>query len=328
MSFRRCRWWPVCVLALTSLLALAGSACAQTQKVVSLEVRGNVNISREAIMAAVTRTRIGADFSQQQLDEDVRSIRRLGWFYQVNPIVETGADGVKIIIGVVEHPKVTAIQITGNTKFTEAELLKLMSTQVGSVFNEVTFQRDVEAIERHYRANEYRLARVTEEVDITPEGVVKIPIAEGWVEEIRVEGLKKTKQYVVMRELDTKPGEVFYGKQLQEDLQRLRNLDYFETMEPQIADGSEPGKVKLVINVKEKKTGTVSVGLGYSSRDRLVGFADVTEHNFRGRGQQVGLRWEAGQFTNRSGYEFSFTDPWALGKRTSLGLRLYDAATN
>ena len=148
------------------------------------------------------------------------------------------------------------------------------------------------------------------------------------IEAISVHGNKKTKTSIILREMETKPGDVLDARQLQKDLMRLRNLDYFEMLDFQPADASEPGKVVLDVNVREKKTGTVSVGLGYSSRERLVGFADITEHNFRGVGQQIGLRWEAGQFTNRSGYEFSFADPWMLGKRTSLGFQLYNRTTN
>ncbi|HEX3000183.1 MAG TPA: BamA/TamA family outer membrane protein, partial [Armatimonadota bacterium] len=161
-----------------------------------------------------------------------------------------------------------------------------------------------------------------------PEGTVKIPVAEGWIESIKVSGNAKTKANTLLRELDTRSGDVFCTKTLREDLQRLRNLDFFENINFQPAEGSEPGKVALVVDCKEKKTGTVSVGLGYSSRDRLVGFADISEHNFRGIGQQIDLRWEAGQFTNRTGYELSFTDPWMLGKRTSLGFSVYDRTTN
>jgi outer membrane protein insertion porin family len=325
---KRCRLASqVLPLALLLLPAFTLSVHAQAQKVVAIEVKGNSAISTDAVLAAL-RTAIGADFSQQQVDDDRKSLERLGFFHEVTTYVEPAPGGVKVVFGVVEHPKVTRIDITGTTKVPEAKLREVMMTQVGAVFSEATLEKDIATIHKLYRENGYALARVTEECGISPEGTLKIPIAEGWIEAIKVTGNKKTKTRIILREMETKPGDVFDARQLQKDLMRLRNLDYFEMLDFQPADASEPGKVVLGVNVKEKKTGTVSVGLGYSSRERLVGFADITEHNFRGVGQQIGVRWEAGQFTNRSGYEFSFTDPWMLGKRTSLGFQLYNRTTN
>lgn len=327
-SAKRCRRasWHFPLIAIL-LLVSAAQISAQAQKVVAIEVKGNNAISTEAILSAL-RTAIGADLSQQQVDEDRRSLERLGFFHEVTTYVEPAPGGVKVVFSVVENPKVTKIEITGNTKVPEAELRKVMLTQEGAVFSEATLEKDIAAIHKLYREQGYALARVTDECTLTPEGTLKIPIAEGWIEAINVRGNKKTKTRIILREMETKPGDVFDARQLQKDLMRLRNLDYFEMLDFQPADASEPGKVVLDVNVREKKTGTVSVGLGYSSRERLVGFADITEHNFRGVGQQIGLRWEAGQFTNRSGYEFSFTDPWMLGKRTSLGFQFYNRTTN
>jgi len=329
LARRRTLALPHLLLAVFLLSVPAATVLAQAQKVVAVEVKGNSHISAEAITAAVG-TKVGADFTQQQVDDDKRSIERLGFFHEVTAYVEPaqGGVGVKVIFAVVEHPQVTAITITGNTKIEEAKLREVMLTQVGGVFSEATLEKDIAAVQKLYREQGFALARITEECGISPEGVVKIPIAEGWIESIKVQGNKKTKTRIILRELETKPGDVFDAKRLQKDLQRLRNLDFFETLDFLPADASEPGKVALNINVKEKKTGTVSVGLGYSSRERLVGFADITEHNFRGVGQEIGARWEAGQFTNRSGYELSFNDPWMLGKRTSLGFQLYDRTTN
>lgn len=331
MIGRRCLLARGAVVAVGLLVLVCRSAVAAPEaKIVSIEVKGNVHISSEAVLSAATRTKIGAPISQQSLAEDERDILRLGFFHEVHALTEPVADGVKVIFAVVEHPKITEIKFSGNSKIPESELRKLLTLKPGDVFNERVFQNDASAIQKHYAQAGYTLARVTQDSQITPEGVLTFVIAEAWVEAIKVVGNQKTKTRVILREMDTKPGDVYNHPRFLEDLRRLYNLDFFEPggLVPEYEPGSEEGKVVLILNVKEKKTGTVAVGLGYSSRDRLVGFANITEHNFRGTGQQIGFNWEAGQFTNRSGYELSFMDPWMLGKRTSLGVQLYNRALN
>jgi outer membrane protein insertion porin family len=77
-------------------------------------------------------------------------------------------------------------------------------------------------------------------------------------------------------------------------------------------------------DVKEKRTGQISVGLGYSARQRLVGRAELSETNFRGRGQAVNLLYEVGGFTGRSSVELGFFEPWLDKRHTSLSVDLYD----
>lgn len=329
MKLARLRTPMACLFLLAAVLSGdAPSGRTDPQKVASVSVQGNNNISSEIILSVV-KTKAGTDLSEAQLALDERAIQRLGFFHEVHARQEpdpAGA-GVRVIFTVIEHPKVTSIEITGNTKIKTQKLLDQMLTRPGMVFNEDAFRKDIDKIEKLYRDQGYGMARVTEEASPTPEGVLKIPIDEGHIEKIEVLGLKKTKKYVVLREMDTKEGDVFSATVLQQDMLRLRNLDFFESLnfEP---TPTEPGKAVLVVNCKEKKTGTVSIGLGYSSRERLVGFAEIAEHNFRGVGQEIGVRWDAGQFTNRTGYELTFNDPWMLGKRTSFGVQLYDRTTN
>ncbi|HPT97049.1 MAG TPA: POTRA domain-containing protein [Armatimonadota bacterium] len=147
-SAKRCRRasWHFPLIAIL-LLVSAAQISAQAQKVVAIEVKGNNAISTEAILSAL-RTAIGADLSQQQVDEDRRSLERLGFFHEVTTYVEPAPGGVKVVFSVVENPKVTKIEITGNTKVPEAELRKVMLTQEGAVFSEATLEKDIAAIHK------------------------------------------------------------------------------------------------------------------------------------------------------------------------------------
>src|SRR5262249_60754103 len=87
---------------------------------------------------------------------------------------------------------------------------------------------------------------------------------------------------------------------------------------------TEPGKIAIVWEGKEKRTGQVSVGLGYSARERLVGRAELSETNFRGRGQSLNLQYEVGGFSGRSSVELGFFEPWLDNRHTSLAVNVYD----
>ena len=99
-SAKRCRLasWHFPLIALL-LLGSAARISAQAQKVVAIEVKGNSSISTEAILSAL-RTAIGADLSQQQVDEDRRSLERLGFFHEVTTYVEPAPGGVKVVFAV------------------------------------------------------------------------------------------------------------------------------------------------------------------------------------------------------------------------------------
>src|SRR5216117_2746716 len=97
--------------------------------------------------------------------------------------------------------------------------------------------------------------------------------------------------------------------------QRLTNLNYFETVEI-LPKQVEPDKVDLEVKVKEKPTGSFSIGGGYSTLDQFVAVADVTEGNLGGRGQVVRVRVQFGQL--RSLALISFHDHYIYDMLTSV----------
>jgi outer membrane protein insertion porin family len=164
-------------------------------------------------------------------------------------------------------------------------------------------------------------------VGIDPKtGVLRIPILEVRVQDIKVTGNVKTQTYVILREMRLKPGDVFNRNTLFADLRSIYDLDIFdrEAAEPyRLEPGSDIGQVIITIPVKERKTGEVSVGVGYSTQNQLLGQVRVSERNFQGKGQTVSFMWEQ-SVNNGSSLELGFFEPWLDDKHTSLNLSLYD----
>lgn len=314
------------LLVALCVLLPALPAFAQANRVLSVEVQGNQKISTDAILQVVA-TKPGEEFSREQLDRDVREIHQMGWFRaQPATRVEETPEGVKVTFIVQEWPVIQRIEIAGNKLISTDQIRAVMQTKEGNVLNTPLLSKDIDAIERLYADKGY-VGRVIGDavgVDFEKTGVLKIPIVEATVEKVNISGNRKTRTNVIRRELTVKPGTPYSLNALRKDYARLDRLGIFETIEEKTEAGSELGKVIVNWAVKERRTGQVSVGLGYSAREKLVGRAELSESNFRGRGEGLNLLWETGGFTGRNSFEFGYFLPWLDSKRTSLSVDLYD----
>src|SRR5205807_1909134 len=157
-------------------------------------------------------------------------------------------------------------------------------------------------------------------------GVLVIPILVTRVDDIVFSKKHKTKDYVILREMKTKKGDYFNRKVFYErDRAKLINLDLFDDVNfTEQTVGTGTGRVKLTISLVEKRTGSISAGVGYSNRQQLIGRAEVSETNFQGRGEGVSLLWETGGAANRNSVELNYTRPWLDKHQTALQINLFD----
>jgi outer membrane protein insertion porin family len=295
--------------------------------VAQVDVSGNERISKEAILAVVS-TKPGEELSAEKLARDVDAIKRMGFFRAVAaPRVEDTPAGKSVTFVVTEWPVVKEIQITGNKVIPTEAIRAVLATKVGDVLNTNVLLQDTDRIKSLYQEKGY-VGAVTEQLALGFEesGILTIPVSELTVEAVKVVGNRKTKTQVITRELRLKPGQIYNVNELRKDYGRLERLDLFESIEPKPEVGTEPGKVVITWSVKEKRTGQVSVGLGYSARERLVGRAELSETNFRGWGQGLNLSWEVGGFAGRNSVELGFFEPYLDSRHTSLAVNLYDKA--
>lgn len=315
------------ILIMTAMLCtlIAGAVWAQQGGTVSnlitaLETRGNKVVPAEEILSVV-KTKVGQKIDNQKLQEDLQAVYNLGYFFNVQLASESHLGGVKLIIDVVENPNLAGITIKGAKVVPESKLKDLIQSKVGQMLNSQTLNKDLRAIEEFYQKQGYVLAYI-EDVNVGNDGVLNISLNEGYLNDIKIVGNEKTKEYVIRRELHIKAGEVFNLNQVQDDLRSIYNLGFFNDVKPRFEKaGEDTNKVNLVIEVEEKKTGNMQVGAAYSSKEGLLGYAEVKEDNLLGRAQKIGFKWEFGQTIN---YELNFFDPWAFGQKFSFGVDLYN----
>lgn len=292
-------------------------------KITAIVVEGNENISKDLIISQIT-SNLGDVFSKESIEKDVKAIYELGYFKDVRVKLESFREGYKVVFVVVENLAVKEINITGNTVVSKEEMREVMILQEGQIFSQKILKNDLTRISQLYKDRGYLLINI-KDINFDEEGKLWINISEGRLEKIVIEGNDKTKEKVITREINIKPGDLFDFEKVKKSLQKIYNLGYFEDVTMKLEPGSEEDVVVLVIKVIEKNTGKFGIGAGYNSEEGLMGFASIEEMNLFGGGQKVGAKLELG---GRTTYKVSFLEPWLANTPTSLGFDVYDTTTN
>jgi outer membrane protein insertion porin family len=280
--------------------------------ITDIEIQGNFKIPEREILDVVF-SRIGDTLLEEKIRGDVKAIYALGYFSDVSVSFKEHAGGTRVVFEVAENPIIFDIIFEGNTVYSTAELASLISTQKGKIINFKNLQEDIERINSHYKDNGYVLARVVD-VETDPDAnALRFKIVEGIVEAITLDGNEVTQDYVILRELKTKPGSVLNEKTLKHDLRRVFNLGFFSEVTPNFEPGSAPDRVVILLKIKESRTSTINFGGGYGEREGWFGFVDLSVNNLMGTGQGLLIRGQSGQ--QLSTYQFKYFNPWLMPER-------------
>ncbi len=318
--------WMMLIPVLLLLSPILSAQEVEGREVAEIRIEGNKEVPSESILM-VMDTKPGMPFSMARLMKDIDAIYDMGFFSQ-RPVVLpmlTPEGRLILVVRVFENPVVKDIVFKGNTAIPSEKLKAVMQTQPGKILNFHALRRDLQRIGDLYIANGY-IAQ-PQAPDILEDGTIVIPIQELRVVSVKIDlGQKpKTKEKVVRRELRLKEGQLYNQRVIEEDRRRLFLLDIFEEVivEPRDVVDPQTGElgVEVTYRLKEKKTGMANIGLGYSSREEIVGYAAVQDTNFRGLGQHLRLMVE---FFDRKGFDFYYYRPWIDNKRTGFAINIFD----
>jgi len=226
-----------------------------------------------------------------------------------------------------EQYKISSIEFSGNKVFDDMAIQKRITLKPDTPFSREILRKDVFSISELYSENGYAITTITPDL-IPDEGkkLVKVllKIDEGdkyRIGRIEISGNTKTRDKVIRREVRLDEGDVFNSALLKRSYERINNLNFFENVELSPKPRIEEKLLDLDIKVKERQTGFLSVGGGYSSIDRFIAMIDLTQGNLFGGGQFIKFR---GEFGGRSTlYEISYKDPWFLDKPVSFTTSIY-----
>jgi len=298
------------------------AAVPENEIISAISVGGNSTVAESAILAVV-QAKPGDKINAEAIKKDMQAIYELGYFFDVSTDFLKQENGIKVNFLVVENPVVKEIVIKGNKAVPTEKIMELLPNVNGVMLNSKNLGVSIKQIEGYYHDKGYILAKVSD-VAMGTGGVLTLTINEGLLEGIIVKGNEKTKEYVITREMNVKPGEPFNVKDARRSMQKVYNLGYFEDVNMKLNPGKELNAVILETDVVEQKTASASIGGGYSSADGLVGFLELGDNNFRGTGDQVKIHWEFGGAGGTHNYSLGITRPWLDKKQTSIGFSVYD----
>ncbi len=142
-----------------------------------------------------------------------------------------------------------------------------------------------------------------------------------FVERINVNGNIRTLDKVLRREMELVEGDPFNRTKLSKSERNIRNLDFFETVNIDVSQGSAPDKTVVDIDVQEKSTGELSIGAGFSTNDGPLADLRIRERNLLGKGQDLLLSTTiAGE---RTQVDLSFTEPYLFDRDLAAGIDLF-----
>jgi outer membrane protein insertion porin family len=277
-----------------------------------------------------------------QLQQDLDSIKE---FYQNHGYVDVEMQEARrerkngpllLTIGIKEGTlyHVNKISFSGYKQTTEEKIRKVIKMKEGAVYSPKELHDDAKALADNYGSGGYVDLVVLPQGTPAGPGLIDVhyKIEEGnrsFVERISIIGNTRTKDKVLRREVLIKPGDVFDTVRVETTKKRLDNLGYFTKVDTYPEETGVEGRKDLVIQVEEKRTGSLNFGAGYSTVDQLIGFVELTQGNFditnwpglTGAGQKFRAKAQVG--SQRKDFVVALTEPYFLDQRLSLGGQLF-----
>ncbi len=277
-------------------------------------------------------------YSKPKMTADTEVLRS---FYQNRGFLEFNIDSQQVALSADKQDVFLTINMTEGQKYTirdirlagellvpEAELRKLIDIQTGDVFNREKINEAISKISERLGDEGFAFANVNAVPEIDKNKAQASftfyidPGRKTFVRRININGNTKTRDEVIRRELRQMEGATYNGSKIRRSKERVDLLGYFSEVNvetPVVAENSD--QVDLNVNVTEKPTGNLSVGLGYSQDQGMVFNGSITQSNIFGSGKYLSA--SVNSSTSNQVYSLSFRDPYSTADGISRGYDVY-----
>jgi outer membrane protein insertion porin family len=282
-------------------------------------------------------------YSRERLAADLEALRS---FYQNRGYLDFGVDSTQvsitpdrrdiyITVNLKEGEKYTVsrVQLSGQMLLPREELEKLVQLKPGDVFSREKLAASTKAIadrlgnEGYAFANANAIPELDKEKRTVDFNIVIDPGRRVYVRRIDVSGNTKTRDEVVRREMRQLEGAFYDASKIQLSRRRIDRTQFFSEVgvETHPVEGS-PDQVDVVFSVKEKPTGAVLLGIGFSSVEDVALSASLTQSNVFGTGKYLSLNVNSGRVNTV--YSASYLDPYYTVDGVSRGFDVYKRETD
>ncbi|RTL54917.1 MAG: outer membrane protein assembly factor BamA [Rhodocyclaceae bacterium] len=282
-------------------------------------------------------------YSKQKLSADLETLRS---HYLDNGYLEFNVDSTQvsispdkkdiyITINVTEGQpyKIASIKLAGNLLLPEDELKKLVTVKPGDSYSRARLTDTTKAISDRLGNDGYAFANVNAAPELNKEKLEAAftiyvdPGRKVYVRRINVTGNNRTRDEVVRREFRQMESAWYDAERINKSKKRANRLGYFEDVvieTPPVAGTTD--QVDLEVKVKERPTGNLMLGAGFSSSEKLVLSGSIEQQNLFGSGRSLGVQLN----TSRANkvYSMSYTNPYYTVDGVSRGFDIYKRKTD
>ena len=236
---------------------------------------------------------------------------------------------LEVYIGITEGEqyRIGAIGFKGELLDPAADLRKKLKSEPDEIFNRSILRTDIGTLTDLYGDKGYAFATINPQTRLDNDKKtvdMTFDIEKGElvsIERINITGNPKTRDKVIRREMRITESGLYSATGMKRSKQNLMNLGFFEEANIATAKGSASNKLNVNVDVKEKPTGTFSIGGGYSSLDGFIGQGSVQQANFLGLGLKANLSASIGGKSKT--YALGLTDPYFMDTKWTLGGDIY-----
>ena len=297
------------------------------------ELKSIMETREEGLFSFMSGSGNFQEFSFQTDIERIKYFYRTKGFLQINvatPEVTISEDRrwAFITIRLQEGPEfsVRNISFQGSDLFPETTLREKIRLESGEIYSEETLRLDIQTLTELYQDEGYAFANVLRTLYVVPgehRVDVEFSFEKGQIAyfgRVTIKGNTKTRDKVIRRELRIKEGSRYSGTALRTSRENVNRLGFFEresVIFNTVIRRGQDDVLDIEISVKERNTGQISLGAGYSTATSYFLQASVGENNFRGLGQNLAFSMSLSDVNQT--VNLSFTEPYFNDTKWTAG---------
>ncbi|MBC7692799.1 MAG: outer membrane protein assembly factor BamA [Methylotenera sp.] len=257
-------------------------------------------------------------------------------FRYENPIVTVSDDKKWLFITLYveegEQYKMGPMDFSGDLLFPKEEMSSELTLKSDETFSISRRNADIQHLTEKYQDLGYAFVNVVPKMNVHDDTKlvdIDYSFEKGNLVhfgEINILGNSKTHDKVIRRELKISEGELYSGTRLRQSRENVERLGYFapgEVIFNTVTPKGKPDILNVEITIKERSTGTITLGAGYGSVQKFFFTTQISEINLMGRGQTLSLSGQVAADKLSKSLNLGFTDPYIFDSKWSAGFDLF-----